>query len=112
MNLVLIYLTEEQFATDVVLAMAQVFENRAYVISATAGPDQLAAHIPIFSDFSSASGTRGSFCKVIHTVTEAENPIDQLTAALAEGGIDFRKQRLGSICVLPLKSTLIAESDN
>ncbi len=111
MNLVLVYLIEERYLTDVLLAMAGVFENRAVVTDAVAGPDQLAASIPIFSDFSSAAGPGTTFCKVIHTVTKVQDAAQRLNAALLEGGIDFRKERLGTICVVALEQALIAEPE-
>jgi len=109
MNLVLVYLIEEQCLTDVLLAMAGVFENRAVVTDAIAGPDQLAANIPIFSDFSSTAGSGTTFCKVIHTVTKVDNAAQRLSEALLEGGIDFSKEKLGTICVLSLKDAIVAE---
>jgi hypothetical protein len=110
MNLVMVYLYNEDHLTDLVLAIAQVFENRAVVTDAMAESDQLAANIPIFADFSSASGGR-TYCKVIHTITQVAEPIPPLVAALQEAGIDFRREQLGAICVLPLKDCLVAEME-
>ena len=110
MNLVIIHLFEEKYLDEVLLAMAEVFEHPGIVTDAIAGVDQLAVGIPIFSDFSSAAASRGTFCKVIHTITKTKDPIVRLQDALLEGGIDFKKERLGSIFVLPVSDALLYDS--
>jgi len=111
MNLVLVYLYNEEHLTDLLLAIAEVFENRAVVTDAIAESDQLAADLPIFSDFASVSGSGRTFCKVIHTLTSVEEPIPRLLKSLQEAGIDFRARQVGAICVIPVKDSLIAEME-
>jgi len=111
MNLVIVYLFNEDHLTDVLLAMAEVFENRVIVLDGIAGSEQLASSIPIFSDFSSSAGGGTSFCKVIHTVTSFDDAIVRLESVLKEAGIDFRAEEMGAICVLSLKDAIISEHD-
>ena len=111
MYLAIVYLFNETYLTEVILAMTQVFENKVVISDGSSSEEHLSQSLPIFSDFGSSLSGRQQFCKVITTLTLKHDAVKLLTSALDHAHIDFVNEKLGNICLLKLDDHLIAESE-
>lgn len=112
MFMIIVHLFEDTSLTEVVLAMTQLFEHKLVIQDASTSEEHLSTSMSIFADFGSSLSGKQKFCKIISTITKHEKPLEKFLAALKEAGIDFERQKLGNVCVVPVSNYLIAEEDN
>lgn len=109
MYFLIVYLFEDSYLTDVLLAMTQVLENRLIVQDGATNEEHLSRALPVFSDFGSALSGRQKFCKIINTITSRKDAVPALLKALNEANIDFKKLNLGDICMIKTEDSFIGE---
>jgi len=105
-----IQLFKEEYQEEVVLALTSVGIERATVSEGLNLENVVAMDMPIFAGFRADSGRKSRFCKIITSAVEDEDVVDEFLAALKAGGIDFVKESLGVIVLLPVAKILKPES--
>lgn len=109
MQILMVFLFDETYLTEVLLAMTQVCENKLVIQEGVTNEEHLSAALSVFAEFGSALSGRQKFCKIITTLTDRKDPVALLCKALLEANIDFKQQALGNICTVPVGDSLIAE---
>ena len=106
-----IQLFKEEYQEEVLLALTSVGIERATVTDGLNLENVVAMDMPIFAGFRADSGGKSRFCKIITVAVEGENVVDEFLAALKTGGIDFIKESLGVVVLLPAARVLKPESE-
>jgi hypothetical protein len=102
MLFLVIHLTKQEYQADVLTALAEVGLTEAAVLNGTSSKRMIALDVPIFAGLKTEFGRESAYCKVITASIEDVSVVDEFLAALKEAGIDFVKDSLGSILVLPV----------
>jgi len=103
MLFLIIHLTKQEYQADVLTALAEVGLTEAVVLNGTSSKRMIALDVPIFAGLRTEFGRESAYCKMITASIEDVGVVDEFLAALKEAGIDFVKDGLGSILVLPVE---------
>ena len=106
----IIQLFKEEFEEEVLLALTSVGIERAVVTDGLNLENVVTMDMPIFAGFRADPGKERRFCKIITAAVEEKKILDEFLAALKSGGIDFVRESLGVIVLLPAAQILKPES--
>jgi len=102
----IIQLFEEKYQEEVLLALTSVGIERATLSEGLNLQNVVTAEIPVFAGFKADPGRGSRFCKIITAAVDSEKVVDEFLSALKMGGIDFLKENLGVIILLPVNKIL------
>jgi hypothetical protein len=102
----IIHLFREEYQEEVLLALMSAGIARATVTDGVNLENVVTMDMPIFAGFRADPGRDKRFCKIISAAVESEKAVDDFLSALKMGGIDFVKDDLGVIILLPARTIL------
>lgn len=103
MKLLLIHLRRSEYFDDVLLALTQTGMHDPVVLDALGGENRMLADIPIFAGFMGGRGRQKEFHRIILAPVEDAAVADRIVEALRDGGIDWTKEQIGTLGILPLE---------
>ncbi len=98
----IIQLFKEEYEEQVLLALTSAGIERATVSEALNLENVVTMEMPVFAGFRADPGRNKLFCKVITAAVDSETAVEDFLSALEMGGIDFVKDELGVIILIPV----------
>lgn len=102
----MIHLYEEGALEDVLTALASLGMENAVVVDGQRMSRLLAFDVPIFAGFREEVAERSSYCKVISAIADDPAVLDELLRILKGTGVDFEKEDVGLMMLLPIERTV------
>lgn len=99
--LMILQVYNEKYLDDIMMALTEAEIDNSLVLSGESLGHKLAFDMPLFAGFRQTMGKDKSYAKVI--IAEAkEKDIDFLLEELLNSGVDFIKEEIGKIFLLPI----------
>lgn len=95
-------LNKEKYLDDVLMALTEAGIDDTIVLSGESLGHKLAFDNPLFAGFRKSFGKDKGYAKVIMAVAEKEQ-IDFMLEELKSSGVDFIKDEIGKIVLLPVE---------
>jgi len=102
----MIHLYEEGSLEDALTALTSLGVENAVVVDGQRMSRLLAFDVPIFAGFREEVAERSSYCKVISAVVDDPAMLDELLRLLKEAGVDFEKEGVGMMMLLPIERAI------
>lgn len=101
----IINLSKEKYLDDVLMALAEAGIDDTIVISGETLGHKLAFDNPLFAGFRKSFGSDKGYAKIIMAIAE-KSQVDFMLEELKHSGIDFKKQQIGKIILLPVEQLI------
>lgn len=101
--LMLVHLFEEQVLEDLLTALTSLGIENAVVLDGHRMNRLLAFDVPIFAGFREDLAGGSSYCRILSAVLDDPVEADEVIRVLKEADIDFAKEGMGAMMVLPLE---------
>ncbi len=101
--LLMVYLFEEGALEDLLTALTSLGIENAVVLDGQRMNRLLAFEVPIFAGFREDLAGGSTYCRVLSVVIDDPVEADELLRVLKEAEIDFSKEGIGAMMVLPLE---------
>ena len=102
MELMLIILNKEEYLETILSALAELEVTDAVIQDGEKLGSYLAHEVPIFAGLRKLMGEKRIACKTIISLIDQKDFLDSFEKLLAEENIDFVKEDIGSIAILPV----------
>jgi len=110
MYYMVVHLREEKNLEDVMLALTQAGIFNSWVMEGVSMENFL-NRVPIFSGMRFANPTGENYVRIVCAVIEDKESVDVFLEGLSASGIDFERDNLGSIILMPIERAIISEPD-
>jgi hypothetical protein len=97
----IINLIKEKYLDDVLMSLAEAGIDDTIVISGETLGHKLAFDNPLFAGFRKSFGSDKGYAKIIMAIAD-KSQVDFMLEELKHSGIDFKKQQIGKIILLPV----------
>ncbi|OPX30131.1 MAG: hypothetical protein B1H06_00355 [Candidatus Cloacimonas sp. 4484_143] len=98
----ILQINKEKYLDDILMALAEAGIEDPIVLSGESLGHKLVFDMPVFAGFRNSMGQGESYAKIIMAVTEKDR-IDFMLDELKHSGIDFLKDEIGKIALLPVE---------
>ena len=96
----IINLNKEKYLDDVLMALAEASIDDTIVLSGETLGHKLAFDNPLFAGFRKSFGSDKGYAKIIMALAE-KSQVEFMLEELKNSGIDFEKDELGKIVLIP-----------
>ncbi|HHE37604.1 MAG TPA: hypothetical protein ENL20_03405 [Candidatus Cloacimonetes bacterium] len=101
----IINLNKEKYLDDVLMALTEAGIDDTIVLSGETVGHKLAFDNPIFAGFRKSFGSGKGYANVIMAIAE-QDQIDFMLEELKNSGVDFVKDEIGKIVLLPVEKII------
>jgi len=98
----ILHINKEKYLDDVLMALAEIGVIDPVVLAGESLGHKLAFDNPLFAGFRKMYGSEKSFARIVMAEAE-EQDIEFMLEELKNSGIDFVKDEIGKIFLLPIR---------
>ena len=102
MELMFVVLNKEEYLDTVLAALAELEVHDAVIQDGEKLGSYLAHEVPIFAGLRQLIGEKRTSCKTVLVLVNHEDFLEQFNKLLLEEDIDFTKDDVGSIAIMPV----------
>ena len=97
---------KEKYFTDILVALTENGIMNVQVVNSVNESRRLAHNVPLFAGFKEDLGEASPHGKILCAAVQKDNAPEALIQSLKNTGIDFLKEDLGSIILLPVEKKI------
>ncbi len=102
----IIQLFKEEYLDDIMLALTTAGIDNGTIVDGVNMDNVMNQHMPIFAGLIPGENQRSIYCKVITSVISDKERIDVLLQTLNDADIDFKKQEIGRMILVPAEEII------
>jgi len=91
---VIIFIYHERYYENIMTALTDIGAHTAFVIEGLNMANALAFNVPIFAGLRAELQHSPKFCKIIFTLVDDKESIDELVESIKDSGINNKKEKV------------------
>ena len=97
----ILHLMQEKYLDDILMALTESGIEDTIVLSGESLGHKMAFDVPLFAGFRKSFGSEKGYANIILAIADQDN-IDFMLNELMQSGINFVKDEIGKIVLLPI----------
>ncbi len=104
--LLVVIIYKEKYLEDILAALVEVGILNSNVITSQSLEEALPMHVPIFGGLNFTMEGEKPFSRIVLSLIDKEEIIDEIDSILKESNIDLTKEKIGEIFTLPISKAV------